>query len=33
MHAVSVTPSVSGEVTGSVNNFISPISTQIREMN
>ncbi len=32
MHAVSVTPSVSGEVTGSVNNFISPISTQIREM-
>ncbi len=32
MHAVSVTPSASGEVTGSVSNFISPISTQIREM-
>lgn len=32
MHAVSVTPSASGDVTGSVKNFISPISTQIREM-
>jgi hypothetical protein len=32
MHAVSVTPSTSGDVTGSVKNFISPISTQIREM-
>ncbi|MDD2732388.1 MAG: hypothetical protein PHF56_00480 [Desulfuromonadaceae bacterium] len=32
MHAVSVTPTASGGVTGSVKNFISPISTQIREM-
>ena len=32
MHGVSVTPSSSGTVTGTVSNFISPISTQIREM-
>ncbi len=32
MNAVSVTPSTPGDVTGSVKNFISPISTQIREM-
>lgn len=32
MHAVSVTPSAAGTVTGTVNNFISPISTQLREM-
>ena len=32
MHAVSATPSTSGDVTGSVKNFISPISTQICEM-
>lgn len=31
MHAVSVAPAASG-VAGSVNNFISPISTQVREM-
>ena len=32
MHAVSLAPAAAGTVTGSVNNFISPISTQIREM-
>jgi hypothetical protein len=32
MHAVSVDSSAAGSVTGSVKNFISPISTQIREM-
>lgn len=32
MHAVSVVSSAAGTVTGSVSNFISPISTQIREM-
>ena len=32
MHAVSVTQSASGSVTGSVSNFISPMSTQLREM-
>ncbi|MBI2355562.1 MAG: hypothetical protein HYV06_11170 [Deltaproteobacteria bacterium] len=32
MHAVSVSPSATGSVTGSVGNFISPISTQLREM-
>ncbi|MEI6704415.1 MAG: hypothetical protein WCL71_12925 [Deltaproteobacteria bacterium] len=32
IHAVSVTQSASGSVTGSVSNFISPMSTQLREM-
>jgi len=32
MHAVSVSSSATGDVTGSVSNFISPISTLIREM-
>jgi len=31
MHAVSVTPATSGTVSGTVSNFISPISTLIRE--
>jgi hypothetical protein len=31
MHALTVTPSISGSVTGTVSNFISPISTMIRE--
>lgn len=32
MHGVSVTGGSSGTITGTVSNFISPISTQIREM-
>ena len=32
MHAVSIVASTAGDVTGTVNNFISPISTQVREM-
>lgn len=32
MHALSVTPSEAGTVTGSVSNFISPMSTQLREL-
>jgi hypothetical protein len=32
MHAVSVRSSATGDVSGNVSNFISPISTQIREM-
>lgn len=32
MHAVSVSSSAAGDVTGSVKNFISPISTLLREM-
>jgi hypothetical protein len=32
IHAVSVTQSASGSVSGNVSNFISPMSTQLREM-
>ncbi|MEI6306759.1 MAG: hypothetical protein WCP33_08055, partial [Deltaproteobacteria bacterium] len=32
MHAVSVVSSANGDVAGTVSNFISPISTQVREM-